>query len=429
MQSRLLSDFQSYCPDDSRVVVAYSGGLDSRVLLHLAQQTLPKVTAIHVNHQLQPLADTFEQHCRSVCQEYGVELFVHRVEQSFHEAKAKNTSLSVEVFAREQRYKFFAQYAQNDNDVILLAHHQGDQAETVLLNLLRGTGIDGLKGMPIARSFGAGQIVRPLLNFSRAELERYAHEQQLEYIDDSTNTDTAMSRNFLRHEVMPLLQSRWHDASKKIADTAQLLQTQLPERQAPERIVIEQLRVLSPTTQAEQVRDWVKSKTGVSLSRVQTSELLNAVAFAKEDAQPSLMLTNDIVATRFANELVLRRALPELANEYACQPPQSLVLPHGELTWEVGQGIDIARLTNTTIRFCVEGLTFHPHTRTHSQKLKKLFQEAQIPFWLRPVTPLIFVGGELIVVGGLGVRKDWFDEGEHCMMPSWVVKSELVSLN
>jgi tRNA(Ile)-lysidine synthase len=196
--------------------IAFSGGLDSTVLLHLLAhlaktQTLPALNAIHVHHGLQAAADAWPEHCRAVCAALGVPLQVVRVQVQ--------PGASLERAARDARYHAFTETVQA-NEVLLTAQHRDDQAETLLFRLLRGAGVRGLSGIPRQRPLGKGHLLRPLLDVTRAELEAYASEQGLSWVEDPSNEDRQYSRNYLRHQVFPALASRWPQAVATMARSA-----------------------------------------------------------------------------------------------------------------------------------------------------------------------------------------------------------------
>ena len=196
--------------------IAFSGGLDSTVLLHLLANTegLPPFSAIHIHHGLQAAADAWPMHCQSVCDRLGVPLRIMRVHVQ--------PGASVERAARDARYKAFSEMI-GAGEVLLTAQHRDDQAETLLFRLLRGAGVRGLAAMPAHRPLGGGHLVRPLLDVSRAQLETYAHEHQLTWIEDPSNADTGLSRNYLRHRVFPVLTERWPQAVSSLARAAEHL--------------------------------------------------------------------------------------------------------------------------------------------------------------------------------------------------------------
>ncbi|QAY91935.1 tRNA lysidine(34) synthetase TilS [Pseudomonas sp. ACM7] len=196
--------------------IAFSGGLDSTVLLHLLvhlakAESLPALSAIHVHHGLQAVADAWPDHCQSVCDALGVPLQVVRVQVQ--------PGASLERAARDARYAAFIEATQA-NEVLMTAQHRDDQAETLLFRLLRGAGVRGLSGMPRQRPLGKGQLLRPLLDVTRAELEAYAAEHRLSWIEDPSNQDRQFSRNYLRHQVFPVLTKRWPQAVTTMARSA-----------------------------------------------------------------------------------------------------------------------------------------------------------------------------------------------------------------
>ncbi|MEJ5058592.1 MULTISPECIES: tRNA lysidine(34) synthetase TilS [unclassified Pseudomonas] len=215
LPSRVLLNLQSW-RNASTWKIAFSGGLDSTVLLHLLanlakSESLPALSAIHVHHGLQAAADAWPKHCQAVCESLEVPLQVVRVQVQ--------PGASVERAARDARYSAFAEVTQA-NEVLLAAQHRDDQAETLLFRLLRGAGVRGLSGMPRQRPLGKGYLLRPLLDASRAELEAYAAVHQLSWIEDPSNLDRQFSRNYLRHQVFPALTARWPQAMTTMARSA-----------------------------------------------------------------------------------------------------------------------------------------------------------------------------------------------------------------
>ncbi|MDX5373176.1 MAG: tRNA lysidine(34) synthetase TilS [Pseudomonadaceae bacterium] len=197
--------------------VALSGGLDSSVLLHLLarlreREHLPPLLAIHVHHGLQAAADAWPGHCQALCDSLDVPLHVERVRV--------DDGASLERAAREARYAAFARRL-GEGELLLTGQHRDDQAETLLLRLLRGAGVRGLVGMPESRRLGRGWLARPLLRASRAELEDYARRQGLAWVEDPSNGDVGLARNFLRGEVLPLLARHWPQAAATLARTAE----------------------------------------------------------------------------------------------------------------------------------------------------------------------------------------------------------------
>jgi len=194
--------------------VGFSGGLDSCVLLHLMAANFAdktKVKAIHIQHNLQPNCAAWSEHCRNVCRKLNLEIKVISLNLK--------ADANIEEKARQARYAAFALVLQK-NDVLLLAHHLQDQSETVLLRLLRGSGILGLSAIKMQRPLAAGQIMRPLLNIPQSELRQYALAHNLSFIDDPSNSDIKFTRNFIRHQILPQLQQTWPNVNLVLARTA-----------------------------------------------------------------------------------------------------------------------------------------------------------------------------------------------------------------
>ncbi|ROO04980.1 tRNA lysidine(34) synthetase TilS [Pseudomonas fluorescens] len=215
LPSRLLRNLEPW-RNAAHWRIAFSGGLDSTVLLHLLAdlaktESLPPLSAVHIHHGLQAAADAWPQHCQSVCDALGVPLLIERVKVQ--------PGASLERAARDARYAVFGSLTQA-NDLLLTGQHRDDQAETLLFRLMRGAGVRGLAGIPAQRPVGQGMLIRPLLDVSRSELEAYAQAHQLRWIEDPSNQDRQFSRNYLRHQVMPLLTERWPQAQASMVRSA-----------------------------------------------------------------------------------------------------------------------------------------------------------------------------------------------------------------
>lgn len=201
------------CGGDRRLGVGLSGGCDSVVLLHAMASLglVGRLTAIHVHHGLSPNADAWADFCAGFCARLDVPLILRKI------AVDRSSGLGIEASARQARYAAFAECPVDD---LLLAQHRGDQAETLLLNLLRGAGVTGAAAMPVERRFGDKRVLRPLLAVPRADIEAYARARDLAWIDDESNADPTFTRNFLRHDVMPVLAGRFPGAESALAQSA-----------------------------------------------------------------------------------------------------------------------------------------------------------------------------------------------------------------
>ncbi|PHQ81187.1 MAG: tRNA lysidine(34) synthetase TilS [Coxiella sp. (in: Bacteria)] len=245
-------------------LVAYSGGVDSHVLLHLMSQIEGvEVTAIHVNHGLNEAADQWQVHCQSVCDALDVSF------REFTINVIKKPRQSLEAVARDMRYSVLEHLVKNDV-VLVTGHNENDQAETVLLQLMRGAGVKGLSAMPMVKAFGQGQLMRPLLNVTRADIETYARTNALEWIEDSSNADDDFDRNFLRNQILPQLQTRREGvlpnlarSAQHIAEAADLIQEfaamdyEVIKGDDPKRLNIELLKQLSDSRQSNVIRYWL----------------------------------------------------------------------------------------------------------------------------------------------------------------------------
>lgn len=218
----LTLDLSSLDPAPRRVFVGVSGGLDSMVLLDLVYQASRQagfqVTVLHVHHHLQSAADAWLLFVSQYAQKYGFEIEADHLDPQQFQGE------NVEAVARAGRYAFFEKHLIAPDDYLFLAHHAQDQVETFFLNLQRGAGLAGLTAMPHARPFGAGQLVRPLLHFFRADLEAYAKRQQLEWVEDPSNQNTNLNRNFLRVQILPLLRERWPHFDAQVGNAISHLQ-------------------------------------------------------------------------------------------------------------------------------------------------------------------------------------------------------------
>lgn len=400
--------------------VAYSGGLDSRVLLQamagLRDRLQLPVGAVHVNHGLQAAAEEWETHCRRVCEQLDLELTVLRVDARHASGE------SPEAAARHARYAALAEWLPAGH-CLLTAQHQDDQAETLLLQLLRGGGVHGLAAMPVWTRFGQGTHSRPLLAMSRQSLHAYAVAEGLRWVEDPSNAETGFDRNFLRHDVMPLLQSRWPavagnlsrsaghaaEAAGLLDEMAEMDRMSVSGRQA-DTLSLSALGGLSPARQRNVLRHWMKQLSGHAPSTEVLARVLNDVLCSRADADPCVRWGRHTVR-RYRDELFVLPAR-EPSGEFAecswqLDEPLALPLSGGVLTATraVGQGIRSAALADggVRIRWRQGGESCRPAGRGHRHSLKNLFQEAGIPPWQRGRIPLLYIGDRLAAVAGLWV--------------------------
>jgi len=405
-------------PRASYYHVAFSGGVDSHVLLHLLvgqRDALPgRLAAVHVNHHIQQHSGDWEVHCRSVCEELDVPCRFLRVD-----GKARRGE-SPEAAARTARYQALADWLPLDA-VLLTAQHQDDQAETLLLQLLRGAGPKGLAAMPVEADLGNGRLVRPLLDFRRKDILDYAHQHRLCWVEDPSNTDTRYDRNLLRHRVMPELQQHWPGLSKVLARAArhQADQLELADalaaqdcascRSPDEGLSLSGLRVFSQARQRNLIRFHV-DKLGLPLpSQAILDRILEEVLASREDASPCVHWPGAEVR-RFHDQLFIMTPLPvqDPASCYAWDLRDPLVLEQAGGVLSVnsvaGKGLCIpAGSGDVQVRFRQGGECLQPAGRGHHHRLKKLFQEWQVPDWERERVPLVYQGEQLVAVAGFCV--------------------------
>ncbi|MEH6626311.1 MAG: tRNA lysidine(34) synthetase TilS [Motiliproteus sp.] len=395
--------------------LGFSGGLDSQVLLDLALSAgLHKshdLKILHVHHGLQDEADSWVEDCRKRCQDLGVPLTVSRVQVS--------QGASPEAMAREARYQVFDTVVA-EGDGLLLAHHQDDQAETMLLRLLRGSGPKGLSGIPQHRSLAKGALVRPLLGLSRQQLEAHAQQQRLQWIEDPSNQSLQHDRNYLRHQVLPQLKQRWPHALDAFSRTARFcheadqLNQQLAAMDYQQcgvsgRLQCPQLLALAPERQRNLIRYWLRESSLLLPEERVMEQILSQLLNARPDAEPCVSW-GDVQMRRFQQQLYLvdGRWQPPL-KKCSWDLRQPLCFSFGELSVQpaCGEGVKIPAGSRVEVGFRQGGEKLRLHGREGSRSLKKLLQEAQVPPWRRPLLPLIYVDGELAAVADLWISEDY----------------------
>jgi tRNA(Ile)-lysidine synthase len=437
----------------SRIAVALSGGLDSMVLLHLAHEAahaagLP-LFAFHVHHGLSPHADAWHAHCAAAAAALGVDFDQRAVTVE----KGKS---GVEAAARKQRYAALGEMCRAHGvDLLLTAHHLDDQAETVLLQLFRGSGPAGLSGMDAANRaptlLGDSELVmaRPLLDVARAGLEAFAAQQQIAWVEDESNTDPRYARNALRHQVMPVLAQAFPGFQRRIArsgahaQSAQRLLDELAEQDlaaclVDDAIELPQLRLLSADRINNLLRHWF-SKQGLGMpSTAWLEQMVAQLTSAREDAQP-LVSHPDVDVRRYRDRLVLVPKLPELAG-LRDPDDEGIIVKHAQaFRWNgeasmpfpdyggvlhfdaAGHGIDPAWLKGRALEidFRKGGERLKLAPNRPSRGLKQLFQAHGVPVWERGRLPIVSSGFDLLFAAGLGMDCRHVSEGEGRIVLRW----------
>lgn len=410
--------------------VAYSGGLDSRVLLELLAEhraALPgPLGAVHVDHGLHPDAPRWAEHCARVCRGLDLHLVQLRVDA------AANGGESPEAAARRARYGALARWLPAGH-CVLTAHHRDDQAETLLVQLLRGSGPRGLAAMPLAAPLAAGTLVRPLLEVDRTILRAEAQTRGLQWIDDPSNADTDYDRNLLRHRIMPVLRARWPSAAASLArsarhcaDTAELADTlgamdmQAAQGAVPGTLGLEALRGLAPARQRNVLRYWLRREGLAAPSTAVLARIADDLPRARGDAEPRVCWPGGEVR-RYRDQLYALQGLPSVdrSAEYSWRPDSPLELPAAAGTLDAvpvtGSGLAarFLRPGRLRVRFRRGGEIFRPQGRAHRRPLKKLFQEAGVPPWERERVPLLYIDGELGAVAGFWVGEGFQAHGDE----------------
>ena len=413
------------------ILVAFSGGLDSTVLLHQlvqwrAQHPEVALRAIHIHHGLSPHADSWVQHCESVCMQWQVPLVVERVH-------LEDDGLGIEAQARRARYQAFAQTLL-PGEVLMTAQHLDDQCETFLLALKRGSGPAGLSAMGENSPFAGTQLIRPLLAQTREALEAWARQHELCWIEDESNQDDTYDRNFLRLRVTPLLQQRWPHFAQAVARSAALCAEQeslLDELLASDladcitahgTLLLVPLMMMSDVRRAALLRRWLAGLNAPMPSRDGLERIWQEVALAREDASPCFRL----------GEYEVRRYQSQLWWVKSVDGQSETVIPW--LEWKtplaLPAGLGSVQLISAgelrmpqedeavSIRFKAPGL-LHIVGRNGGRKLKKIWQEQGIPPWRRDTTPLLFYGETLIAAAGVFVTREGAAEDEEGVSLVW----------
>jgi tRNA(Ile)-lysidine synthase len=416
ISERLLTQLLQY-PPPTGYLVAFSGGMDSHVLLDalvsIQSSLAAPIRAIHTDHGLQPQSANWTVHCRAICDTYGLSL----TECQLHLSPVSGESL--EAVAREARYRAIVA-EMKPGELLLTAHHQDDQAETLLLQLLRGAGLSGLASMPAWNEFAQGYHARPLLSYSRKELEAYAHQKRLQWIEDGSNQDTAFDRNYLRHEVMPLLRNRWPAMPKTLSRSARhcaeadqlldgFLGQQLKQIFNPEdgTLTITALRAQPAHHVGPLLRAWIKRSPFTIPDSATLSRIVKEVLLAGEDRNPQVCWSGAEVR-RYRDRLYLMSPLDDFdaSQSFIWKGERTLSLPVGLGTLifrqQESEGLPISLHTaQCRVRFRQDGEWCRPVGRGVNKRVKHLLQEQGVLPWMRERIPLLEIDGEIAAVIGV----------------------------
>ncbi len=402
-------------PDHRHLLIAFSGGLDSSVLLHALRRIRPEspLLAIHVHHGLHDRADAMADFCAATAARLDIPFVLAEV-------AVERAGQGIEAAARDARYQALRERMRGD-DILLTAQHADDQAETLLLQLLRGAGPKGLAAMPRLKRFEPGWLARPLLELRRDELRAWALAEGVDWREDPSNRDTVIDRNYLRHEVMPRLRARWPGVATTLSRSAalcaeheQALAALLDRHPASpgneEPLSLAALRDCIESEQRLILRDWLRRQGLRPPAQRHLHAALEMLLNAAPDRQPEIRLGDGRMLRRYRDALYV--------SPLACEdkPPtmpipwrgdDSLRLPDGGILESrisaTGAGIDMAywRGMRRSIRYRQGGERLTPVGACHGLSLKAFYQQRAIPPWQRAWIPLLYLDEQLAAVGDL----------------------------
>lgn len=402
-----------------RLWVGYSGGLDSTVLLHCVASNpmfLHKVRAIHVDHGLSPNAPNWRAHCVQMCEALKIPLMIRQV--------VCHSAVNIEEGARNARYDAFSSLLEA-GDALLIAHHQDDQAETLLLQLLRGAGIEGMGGMSPTKTLGHGDLCRPFLSYSRRQLEAYATENNLTWIEDESNQNAQFSRNYLRHRIIPLLEQKWPGARRNLSRTARHCQQAQSNLDALARLdclelearrntlSLTSLKHVSRARVVNVLRAWLKNNAIRAPSTHIMDRIVDELVLACKES-PSSVAWGGVCVRRYQQSLYILDANkpgPVLSKDDLAWSsfPEALCLPHLKHTLvavSAKTGLRVPDAARIRVGFRQGGEVIRLRGQTKS--LKTLWQAWHVPPWQRDKIPLIYIDDCLAAVVGYAVSDVYY---------------------
>jgi len=417
-----------YCKNIDNLYIAFSGGVDSCVLLDAIIKVNKKtnlnknIIAIHVNHNISKNSAKWENFCHKFCKDRNIIIDSHQVN-----LKIKKDE-TLESVARIARYNIFKNHLKDNNSILITAHHQNDQAETVLLNLFRGSGIDGLSGMQVISKLANNKLLRPLLNIPKNIILEYAKNNELKWIDDESNLSIDYSRNFLRHEIITKLQEKWPALISKIAHSAehsfeakiyieknieQHYQNSISIEKFGSKVLdIEYLKNLTRSEQKYLLRYFIKKQDAAYPSKIKLDEILNQALNARPDADISICWkkdNNNYEIKRFKNKIYLLKNFShtdnKIYNKYNYKLGEELYIK--EIDKIIQLSLEDFGLNKNLNNNMVVEINFRKNLnanttfirniksikRNNKISLKKYFQESNISPWMRDNIPLVLVDG------------------------------------
>ncbi|MBE8216033.1 MAG: tRNA lysidine(34) synthetase TilS [Endozoicomonadaceae bacterium] len=424
--------------------IAFSGGMDSMVLLHMAMQAkhsslIRQLQIIHIHHGLNSEADQWADFCKTYCT--SLDLSCH-IQQANIQTKGGN----IEAKAREARYQLLTEKLQ-EKDCLLMGHHQNDQAETVLFRAARGSDVYGLQGIPKIRKIGKGLLFRPLLSFSKKTILTYAHQHQLNWVEDPSNDSLKHDRNIIRHQILPQLQKRWPQISKSLTQVAQhaqwaqivlnetahqdlktIAQTiKIPFLGSVEALYWPNLIHFSSARKINCLLYWLREKQYNILNIKNAAALIDTILHTSSDKQPYI-ICHGAYLRRYEKWLVLDKISQYdqkisqlsfyLQDQHIVPISQNrhLFITKNRSKLKQGLSIDNTYLTVTSRMHVNKLPTFSIHNRQGKKSLKKWFYEFKIPYWIRDTIPILIYDQEIVMIPNLAINEKFMSQSSKA---SW----------
>lgn len=374
--------------EDKKIVLGLSGGIDSIVLLHYLHTHYPEnLRVIHCNHHLSKYANQWGDFCQKLCQDL-------KIKYDNIDIYLENDA-NIEENARKKRYYSLSR-SLDKNEVLCTAHHQDDQAETLLLQLFRGSGVAGLASMPKMKHLGGGIHYRPMLNINKVQIVEYARQHKLNWIEDDSNKDTNFRRNFLRLDVLPKLSSVYKNLTKTLSRSAKHQSEALRLSRELADIDLQKNNIISDSgrinseelgkLENHRIKNILRHHLSLFGFLAPTDKIMEQIIellYAKSDAKP-LVSWGEFEIRRYQNELYFINSNID-KNENSCPLHK-----------------EFENLPNFSIRYRSEGQRIKLPGKNHSQSLKKVLQEANIPPWERNSLKMYYIDDELRAMERIG---------------------------
>ena len=416
------------------ISVALSGGVDSIVLLHalsqIQKQLKLKLSAIHIHHDLSPNADDWLTFCYKECKKLNIPIKSKKINIK------QDLSMGIEAAARKSRYQVLEIYRKG---ILALGHHQNDQAETLMLQLFRGSGLNGLAAMP---TFDRERFIwRPLLRINREIIEDYAKENDLVFIEDESNNNLQFERNFLRKEILPLIKSRYSDIINTISRSSENIAEGLNLHKAiakedanlyfsknKDRLSLSMLKVLEKERIVNLIRWWLDVNKQMMPSKKTMSELYKQIENVKKDSLLNIDISESMSIKAYRDELFLvEKTIKIDPYELIWRGEGVVELPgNSKLIFKksLGSGFSLSKIGSKTLTIQNRngGESFKPKKNQPTRTLKYLLQTSNIPPWKRQLMPLVFSENELVAVPDFGIHYQFqTDKEEYGWDINWVI--------